>query len=175
MPDPYAKGVTRHLTYAWVEFGHSADGQAFSEELDKLGWKNLVRHLPRKKDSKGSTYVDSAHPLLPIRWKGRTRMILPNAVKDTADWPPPYIKDPLFDAYRAANGDTAFDDAMGKTCEFLARWVFSPGIKGDPTSKGELTYGADATEHADLVACSGHGCGGTVWGGSASHGRCRPP
>lgn len=165
MPEPSSTGVTRHLNYAWVEYGHSGDGQAFSVGLDKLGWKNLVRYLPRKQDSKGPYYVDSAHPLLPIRWKGRCRMILPNAVKDTKSYPKPYIDDPLLNAYRSAHGEEPFRQAIRDLCEFLGRWVFNPGIKGSPTSQGQLTFGTDGADYADIVACSGHGCSGDVWGG----------
>ena len=163
-------GVTRHLNYAWVEYGHSGDGQAFSVALDSLGWKNLVRHLPRKSDSKGAYYVDSGHPLLPIRWKGRCRMVLPNSVVDCDDYPAPFVSDPLFNDYRAAHGDRGFKDKVAEYCKFLSKWVFTPGIKGSADTEGRLTINSDATDYADLVACSGHGCSGSVWGGDSALG-----
>ena len=160
-----ATGVTRHLNYAWIEFGHSADGQQFCSGLDRLGWKNLVRYLPRKEDEKGAHYESSAHATLPIRWKGGARLILPNSVVDNHHYPKDYVDDPLFKAHRDAHGEDAFRTEMERICSFLSRWVFSPGIKGSPTSTGELTLGDGAVDWADLVACSGHGSSGVVWGG----------
>jgi hypothetical protein len=92
-------------------------------------------------------------------------MILPNAMKDTHGASKEFIDDPLFNSIRDASGEQAFRDEVVKTCAFLSQWVWSPGIKGSPTSQGELTLGDGAVDFADLVACSGHGCSGIVWGG----------
>lgn len=164
------RAVTRHLKWAWVEYGDPRDGSAFAAGLYTMGWRNLFAYLPRKSDAKGSYYVDSSHPLLPIRIKGNTTMALPNAVVDTETVSPPFVSDPIFDAHRAANGDEAFTAAIKEQSEFLSRWVFAPGLKKVSETESHLTIESDFTDYADLVAISGHGAGGTVWGGDWSLG-----
>ena len=162
-----AKGTTRHLKYVWIEYGNPKDGAAFTDGLYALGWGNLVGDLPVKKDAWGQSREDSAHPLLPIRYRGTGLLVLPNHKVDDEKRGYPYIDDPLFSTYRKANGDGPFDAEIKKQNEFLAKWVFSPGVKKNSASDVVLTLGADFTEYADWATISGHGAGGTCWGGGA--------
>lgn len=164
------RAVTRHLKYAWVEYGHTGDGRSFAAGLSSLGWQSLMLHLPRKTDAWGAYYVDSDHPLLPVRWKGNALMVLPNTYVDGKKYPRPILSDPIYSAYVDAHGEEAFRTEMKRLNGFLARWVFSPGIKRDSDTKALLTTGGDFTDYADLVSISGHGAGGDVWGGDSELG-----
>lgn len=48
--------------------------------------------------------------------------------------------------------------------KFLARWIYSPGIKKISDNHAELTFNSDATYMADIICISGHGGGGNIWG-----------
>ena len=161
------KGVTRHLKYVWIEYGNPKDAQAFTDGLYSMGWANLVRALSVKKDGWGQRFVDSAHALLPVRWRGSALLVLPNDKIDDEAKRHPYIADPLFSDFRKANGDSKFDDEIKKQNEFIARWVFSPGLKKVSDKDVQLTVGADFTDFADWAAISGHGAGGKCWGGGS--------
>jgi hypothetical protein len=165
MPDHV---VTRAMRYAWIEYGHSGDGQAFDAKLKDLGWRNLFLDLPRATDSGGARRVDASHPTFPIRFKGNALMGLPNDIKDHSDDVP--VPEPLYTAFRSANGPEAFAQEMTKQAEFLARFVINPGVRKVSATEGHLTDGTDATDHADLVAISGHGSSGVIWGGNYSSG-----
>jgi hypothetical protein len=162
-----AKGTTRHLKYVWIEYGNPKDGAAFTDGLYALGWGNLVGELPAKNDAWGQRRVDSAHPLLPVRYRGSGLLVLPNNRVDDKDRNFPYIDDPIFSTFRKANGDTTFDAEIVKQNEFIAKWMFSPGLKKNSDSDVALTLGADFTEYADWATISGHGAGGTCWGGGS--------
>jgi hypothetical protein len=157
-----AKGTTRHLKYVWIEYGNPLDGQAFTQGLFRMGWQNLLASLPVKNDGWGQRRVDSAHPLLPIRLRGRALLALPNEKKDKVGT---YVPDPIFGDYRKANGDSMFDKAIAKQNEFICKWVMSPGLKKKSKTDVVLTIDNDFTDFADMVAISGHGAGGMVWGG----------
>jgi len=135
------KAVTRHLNYAWVEYGDPRDGQAFAAGLSKIGWNNAVSGFPVKKDAFGLRAEDTAHPLLPP------------------------VKDPLFEAFRKANTPEAFDDEIMKQNDFIANWAFCPGVQRVSDTESNLTVDADITDYVDMVGISGHGAMGTVWGG----------
>lgn len=160
------KGTVRHLKYVWIEYGNPKDGVAFTDGLYAQGWGNLMAELPIKKDAWGERRVDSAHSLLPIRYRGNGLLVLPNSKVDSPA--NPYVADPIFAAFRKANGDLTFDQEIEKQNDFIAKWVFSPGIKKNSDTDVELTLGADFTEYADWAAISGHGAGGTCWGGGPS-------
>lgn len=164
------KAVTRHLNYAWIEFGHSGDAQAFAAGMAGLGWKNLLLQLPRKKDAWGARYEDSANPNLPIRWKGAALLALPNSYRDVDDYPKPMIKDPAWMDVFNSGGEEAFHEKVGEICAFLSQWTFSPGLKKESATKAFLTIDGDATDWADWVITSGHGSAGSVWGGDGSLG-----
>src|SRR5262245_59627992 len=104
-----AKGTTRHLKYVWIEYGNPKDGAAFTDGLYALGWGNLVGELPTKNDAWGQRRVDSAHPLLPIRYRGTGLLVLPNEKVADKDRHYPYIDDPIFSIFRKAHGDDSFN------------------------------------------------------------------
>jgi hypothetical protein len=116
-----AKGTTRHLKFVWIEYLDPRDGEAFTEGLQRMGWRNLLASLPVKKDGWGQRRVDSAHPLLPIRLRGRALLALPNEKRATGN---AYIPDPIFIDYRQANGDLKFDEEIEKQNEFICTWLF---------------------------------------------------
>ncbi|MDX2059181.1 MAG: hypothetical protein SFV24_15340 [Gemmatimonadales bacterium] len=127
--------VTRHLRYAWLEYEDHRDGVFFDRTMSgTLGWRNLFLDLP---PSAGNKRIDRAHTDLDIRW-------LADPVQPTVQG--------LVARPRTADAD------------FLGQWLINPGVKRIADSEGELTFGADATDHADLVAISGHGAGGRVFG-----------
>jgi hypothetical protein len=163
------KAVTRHLTYAWIEYGDPREGAAFTDGLFSMGWKNVARGFPVKRDSFGVRYVDSAHPLLPIRFRGSGLLILPNEKIDKHghDKNPP-VKDPIFVEFRNANGEERFNEEIIKQNRFISQWVFCPGIKRVSDTESRLTVDADITDYVDLAAISGHGAAGLVWGGGES-------
>ncbi|MBI2899080.1 MAG: hypothetical protein HYY17_02780 [Planctomycetes bacterium] len=167
MPPP-TTAVTRHLNFAWIEFGHTADAQAFAAGIAALGWKNLLLQLPRKKDDWGSRYVDSANPNLPVRWKGSGLLALPNSYVDSKTRP--MVSDPIFKKFMESHTEDEFREELRKICGFLSQWVWSPGVKKSSATDASLTVDPDATEWADLVAASGHGAAGTVWGGDSNLG-----
>ncbi|MBM3788320.1 MAG: hypothetical protein FJW30_28625, partial [Acidobacteria bacterium] len=158
-----AKTVNRHLNYAWIEYGNPRDGGAFTRGLEKLGWRNLFSQLPVKTDAWGIRAQLKSHPLLPIRWRANSLLALPNERHDMPG--KPFIGDPLFEAYRKANDDKKFDQAIIDQNADVATWVFSPGLRKEGEEEFHWTAGSDATDYADLVAISGHGAAGNVWGG----------
>lgn len=161
---PETRAVTRHLRYAWIEFGHSADGIALDAKLKDLGWRNLLLDLPLKKDRLGAGRRASVdHPMLPIRFKGNALLCLPN---DKVDGRDAWVNEVLYADHRAAHGDADFVKALRAQNEFLGRFVVNPGVRRASASDASLTDGTDATDFADLVAISGHGSGGTIWGGN---------
>ena len=162
------KAVTKHLTYAWIEYGDPRDGAAFTDGLYSMGWKSALHGFPTKRDRLGIRYVDASHPMLPIRYRGSGLLISPNDRVDRHSHTPgenPVLDDPLYAEFRAANGDKAFADAIVAQDKFIADWVFRPGIKRVSPSESHLTVDGDATDHCDFVAISGHGSSGRVWGG----------
>jgi hypothetical protein len=160
------RAVTRHLTYAWIEYGNPLDGEALTDGLFSMGWRNAVRSFPMKKDAFGPRYIDAAHPLLPIRWRGSALLILPNDRLDKhGHGENPLIKDPIFEAFRKANGDPAIEQEIRNQNKFIAQWVFCPGVKKVSDAESRLTLDQDITDYVDLVAISGHGAAGLVWGG----------
>ncbi len=161
------KAVTNQLTYAWVEYGDPRDGAAFTDGLYSMGWKSALRGFPTQKDKFGVRYVDASHPMLPIRFRGSGLLICPNEKIDKHHYgtPNPYLDDPIFEEYRASHTTAQFDQAIQEQNKFISEWVFSPGIKRVSPSESHLTLGSDVTDFCDLVAISGHGCVGTVWGG----------
>lgn len=165
MPDHV---VTRALRYAWIEYGHSADGQALDAKLKDLGWRNLFLDLPRVTDAGDPRRADASHPTLPIRFKKNALMALPNDIKDHSDNVP--VPEPLYAAYRREHGAEAFSRLMTEQAKFLARFVINPGLKKVSATEAHLTDAADATDFADLVAISGHGSSGVIWGGNYSSG-----
>jgi hypothetical protein len=162
-----ARTVTRFLTYAWVEYGNPLDGQAFTDGLFNMGWKNAVHGFPLETDAFGARHIDAVHPLLPIRWRGSSMLILPNERLDLHDLKKvnPFIKDPIFESFRNTNGDDAFDQEIQKQNAFIGDWVFSPGIRRVSSTESRLTKGSDITGFVDMVAISGHGAGGLIYGG----------
>src|SRR5262245_10346419 len=160
-----AKAVVRHLKYAWIEYGNPKDGQAFTDGLYSMGWGNLLAGLPIIKDKWGTRYVDSAHPLLPIRWRGSALMALPNHRLDAHKNPNPFLDEPLFNDFRKTNDDAAFETAIKQQNAFISQWVFCPGVKKVSDTEAHLTTAGDFTDFADVVAISGHGAVGMVWGG----------
>jgi hypothetical protein len=156
--------VIRPLKYAWIELSATDDARAFAAGMARHGWKSIFTALPIAKDAAGVRYVDSAHPMLPIRPRGNAILALPNTNEEVTFRP---IKDPVFEAYRRENGEEAFEDENKRQHDFLSRWVFSPGVMST-LANGALTLGDGATDFADLVAASGHGGSGTVFGGGAA-------
>ena len=162
------KAVTKHLTYAWIEYGDPRDGATFTDGLYSMGWKSALHGFPTKRDRLGIRYVDASHPLLPIRYRGSGVLISPNDRVDKhshTESENPIIDDPIYAEFRAANGDKAFEEAIVAQDRFIADWVFRPGIKRVSPSESHLTTDTDITDHCDLVAISGHGSSGKVWGG----------
>ncbi len=162
------KVVTRHLTYAWIEYGDPRDGAAFTDGLYNMGWKNAISGFPVKRDAFGIRAVDASHPLLPLRWRGSALMICPNERKDDHSYdgrPNPPLKDPIFEDFKKANDEDSFKEEIRKQNAFIANWVFSPGIKKISDSESHLTVDADTTDFVDMVTISGHGSGGNIWGG----------
>ena len=51
---------------------------------------------------------------------------------------------------------------------FIAKWLFSPGVKVTSRTAVQLTIDSDATVMADIVAIGGHGGNGVVWVGSGA-------
>src|SRR5579871_2045942 len=119
----------RHLNYAWIEYGDPRDGIAFTDGMFQMGWRNAMHGFPLKKDALGVRYVDASHPLLPIRWTGSGLLILPNEKIDIDGDNRPFINDPIFVAYRKANGEEKFAKAIREQNRFIANWVFCPGLK----------------------------------------------
>jgi hypothetical protein len=167
------KVVTRNLTYAWIEYGDPRDGQAFTDGLYGIGWKNALSGFPTKKDASGLRCVDGAHPLLPIRWRGSSLLILPNERFDghNLGHNPP-VNDPIFVEFKKTHHDPkSFEAEIRKQNEFIADWVFCPGIKKVSDAESNLIVGIageSITDYADIVGISGHGANGQVWGGGAS-------
>ena len=162
------KAVTRNLTYAWVEFGDPRDGVVFTDGLYSMGWKSAMRGFPTKRDRLGVRYVDASHPLLPIRFRGSGLLILPNDSVDKhshAGETNPFIDDPVFADFRKSHTDKEFTTAIKKQNRFIANWVFCPGIKRVSPSESHLTIDPGSTDYCDMVAISGHGAAGMVWGG----------
>jgi len=129
------------LRFAWIECDQTYDGIAFSYYATKyLGWRNLLGALPRG----GRGRIDRGHPSFDIRWHSdrdeRSGLLLRPTQK---------------------GGET----------EFLSQWVYNPGVN---RQKGCLTSGMDYAKgnkkkcqtdfQADLVALSGHGADGAVFG-----------
>src|SRR5450755_1273369 len=141
-----ARVVTRHLTYAWIEYGDPRDGAAFTDGLFSMGWKSFAHGFPLKKDAFGPHYVDAAHPLLPIRWRGSGLLVLPNdrIDKHSHDGTPnPPLRDPIFEAFRKAHGNEEFDAEIQKQNRFIADWVFCPGVRRVSDSESRLTLDGD--------------------------------
>ena len=158
--------VTRHLNYAWIEYGDPRDGIAFTDGLFQMGWRNAMHGFPLKSDALGVRYVDASHPLLPIRWTGSGLLILPNEKIDMHG-SNPALNDPIYVAYRNANGEEKFKKEIAERNEFIANWVFCPGIKKVSDAESHLTTGRDISDYVDMLGISGHGCAGGIWGGGA--------
>jgi hypothetical protein len=78
--------------------------------------------------------VDAAHPALKVAWR----------------------------KYGDKPGLLVLPKKSEEINDFLAQWVFSPGVKVISSSEAKLTIDSDPTDMADLVSVSGHGAGGQV-------------
>jgi len=55
--------------------------------------------------------------------------------------------------------------------EFIAKWIFSPGVKQVSSTEASLTIDKDVTAMADIIALGGHGGSGSasgLWGGEVN-------
>ncbi|MEJ7731249.1 MAG: hypothetical protein WKG00_18785 [Polyangiaceae bacterium] len=139
--------IARHLRYAWLEYLDARDAIAFDRTFSSasLGWINLFLDLADDLNE-GKVDVSNQTPKLDIRW--------------------------------VPNPDNPREKGLiarpkGAHRRFLERWIVNPGVNRaraanePPPASGSastLTAGADATDVCDLLAISGHGAIGEVWG-----------
>jgi len=128
--------VGRHMRFAWLEYEDPRDAIHFDRTFSSaaLGWRNLLLDLPAAGAAKRK---DPAHPDLDIRW----------------------LSDPGAPSVRGLVARPT-----GAHSDFLGQWLLNPGIVRKSASDARLTFGTDATDQADLVAISGHGASGAVFG-----------
>lgn len=155
-----ARTVTRYLRFAWIEYEDHRDGVMFHIGFSSgaIGGRNLLLELPRKPPNHR---VDPAHPDLDISW-------LQNPHTPTERG---LIMRPLTDHQ-----------------DFLGPWLLNPGVRRTSDTQAQLTFGNDFTRivpppgrirvpselqdqlQADIVAVSGHGGGGVIFGNAISRG-----
>ncbi len=135
--------------FAWVEYGTTGDGVSFCQSLSQLGrarWRNVFTGLRRK----GRYFKDEERPSLPIYRVRERPMARPNDSES------------LYQELRQLEGSDAATRAIEANNDFLARWVFSPGV--DSRASALTTDRGRMTTSADWVGVSGHGSGMRIWG-----------
>ncbi len=179
-----ALNIARHRRFAWIEYQDPRDALMLASTFSstKLGWLNLFEDLPLIKTPEAVSIptvlsgnfnlpgdrIDRPHPLMNFSYlsdpqqrneKGKVPQALilrPGAnlrkiLADAGQTTPPDI----------ATRIRAMHDLHHN---FLGRWLLNPGVKRTSATDGVLTFDSDFTEQADLVAVSGHGGGGAVFG-----------